>query len=290
MSAQPFRAATLAAVTFVVAAQAIAGYNVQVDEFLLNKNGTTVFSDTFSDGLPPPSHPVAPPEFFRVEGTVSESGGRLIMDQTVGAFGNNAPGQLRQYQSVQLNTNASMTTDSNNPDYGLGLKAWIDFAASATFDYYAQPSSLVYGLRLTDFASGTPASGSDTAYLMISGGPSPSILFYQQNFVAGTIGLLDAVGLAALSFDQVRLVLSHTANSNQISASWDYLLGGVVQGSGAFLPKATLFSDEPYVRASILASIPVVASVPEPESWALMLAGLAVAGTIARRRVKPTGT
>lgn len=280
MSARVYRAAMLVAASFMAVPQAGAGYHVSVDEFSLNKNGATVFTDTFDDGVPPPSNPVAPPEFFRVEGTVSESGGRLIMDQSGGIPGASALGQQRTYQSVQLNTNSSMTTDANDPNYALGLKTWIDFNASATFDYSVPTPGLVYGLRLTDFASGTPASGSDTAVLTISGGINPQIIFYQQNYVAGTTNLLDFMDLPGMSFDQVRLVLSHVANTNQISASWDYLLGGVVQGSGSFFPTATVFSDEPYVRASVLVSAPV----PELESWAMMLAGLGLLGTVAKRR------
>lgn len=57
-------------------------------------------------------------------------------------------------------------------------------------------------------------------------------------------------------------------------------LGRVPQGSGAFAPTATLFSDEPFTRASFMVSAPV----PEPETWAMLLAGIGMLGVIARRR------
>ena len=280
MKVHVFKAAVLAAVSFTLAPHASAGYNVTVDDFVLNKNGTTVFSDTYSDGLPPPSHPIAPSTFFRVEGTVSESGGRLIMDQSGGIIGYNASSQPRVYQSVQLNSNASTTQDTSSPDYALGLKSWHNFYASATFDYSVPSPGLVYGLRLADFAQGSTTSGNDTAFLIIYGGGSPQISFYQQNYVLGTVNLLDSTNLLSTPFDQVQLVLSHAANSNQVSASWTYLLGGVAQGIGSFSSTATLFSDEPFTRASLMVSAPI----PEPESWALMLAGLGMIGAIARRR------
>ena len=284
MKGMTLNTAVLAAAAFAIAAPALAGYNVSVDEFSVTKGGSLIYLDSFNDSTPPPNNP-NPPFTYTVNGTVGpeNSSGRLIMDQSGAALGTNSLGQTRAYQSVQLNTNAHPTTSSGDADYALGLKSWHDFTASVTFDYSVPSPGLVYGLRLADFSSTNPNSGSDTAFLMVYGGSGgPQVVFYQQNYLLGFQTVLDGTAVTASPFDQITLTLSHAAGSNQVSASWAYLLGGVLQGTGAFAPTATLFSDEPFTRASFMVSAPV----PEPETWAMLLAGLGMLGFMSRRRLK----
>lgn len=101
MKGMTLNTAVLAAAAFAIAAPALAGYNVSVDEFSVTKGGSLIYLDSFNDSTPPPNNP-NPPFTYTVNGTVGpeNSSGRLIMDQSGAALGTNSLGQTRAYQSV----------------------------------------------------------------------------------------------------------------------------------------------------------------------------------------------
>ena len=95
---------------------------VSIDDFSITRNGVGFFTDSFSDGVPPPSAPnfaSGTPATYNVLGTIpstAESGGKLLLNTATGAVSANALDQARIDVRVRLNTDISA-------DLALGLKS-----------------------------------------------------------------------------------------------------------------------------------------------------------------------
>lgn len=140
--------------------------------------------------------------------------------------------------------------------------------------------------RFTDSSS---AGSHQLAQLSVQYGEDlaqPRITYLLQDFDASTVVTLGNVALAPpVGADQILLMLTRpSATNNDFWGSFSYLSGGLVVGGGGFQVPAALFQGESFVRAQFFVAEAVAAPVPEPENYALMLAGLRVMGLIARRR------
>ena len=91
-----------------------------IDEFGIDRNGGAFFSDTFSNGSPPPNVPSATfgdgaPASYSVSGTLGpESGGKLALDTSQGAlqFNFDESAFIKQLQA-RANTNINPANLTN---------------------------------------------------------------------------------------------------------------------------------------------------------------------------------
>ena len=290
--AQRARHAAAAAVlaAFAVPAAAVV---TQLDVLTISKNGTVLFSDTFSDGVPPP---VAPGEFSTYlfpTGTFVESGGKLTIDSATGPITTNAAGGLAR------TTRATFSTNIVDSDLSTGLKSNHTFSVTAVFSLV--PSTIGgdnYGIRLGDRdafgnVNGGPTFGNDFVELRVSHSAATgerSVTFRRQDFQADTIGTLASFPIAPATFganDQIALVLSKDdAASDLITASFAFLSGGVAGSFTTFGVKSPIFHGENWTRAEFVASQAISAPIPEPQTYALMLAGMGLIGWQLRRKLQ----
>jgi len=262
----------------------------EVDTFKIVRGGETLFEDTFSDGVAPP---VAPGEFATYlfpRGVFLEANGKLILNPATGPITTNAAGALSSTTRITFSTNIVPG------DEDTGLKSNHVFSVSATFtlldNTVAQDS---YGIRLTDrdalgqFGGGT--SGNDVIELRVSHGTTGSrnLQFRRQNFLDGSIAVLGSISLETRfdRYEQIQLILEKAeANSNAISAK-AHLIDAEDPDNPYILKWSDLttsaFNGENWTRAELYAA---QAPIPEPETYAMLLAGLGLVGWQLRRRAK----
>ena len=277
--------------TISSSAQALVAY---IDEFKVVRSGSVFFLDTFDDGFAPPSTPVGSfscataPNCYSIQGTffdANEVGGKLRLDSANGDNSESAAGTPRISLRARLLSNRS----DDPADVNAGLKMHRVFSASALYDLVIPEPGAQYQVRLTDAHLEPSDAGNQTDYLALgirtptAGGP-PIVRLFEQNFVAGTVTEIDSAPLnLAIVADQIRLTLSHTvANSTEVFASWEYLNGGVVVGSGALDTPGNIFDGETWTRAEFHISTPV----PEPETYAMLLAGIGMVAWRMRHQVR----
>lgn len=250
-----------------------------LDEFSVTRNGTQVFQDTFSDGTAPPSAPNffnGVPGAYGVFGSFapgSESGGKLRLDTQAGAAACNAPCTADLFLNARLLTNA----DPNNA--AVGLKSGFSFSATALYDFSVTPGPLTqYGMRFDDQGAG---NGNDVVELRVrSSGGQMEVLFDRQDFVANTFTNLESIVLPGSGFDQIGLTLAHVG-LGAVRASFELYSNGVsVSGPTQFTTTTDIFHGENWTRAAFFATQPI----PEPSTYAIMLAGLGLLGIAAARR------
>jgi len=297
-----------------LAAAPVSAFSTFIDELLImrsNPTGTamnTYFHDTFGDGLPPPAveaNPgvcgmmTLPANCYGVAGIVggvsgvfpanAESGGKLKLDTAFGAPSASAIGTPTLSQRARLLTSRVDNTAADSP----GLQIGRAFSASAVFDLAIPAPGESYSLRFTDAHADTNAAGHQNDFLQVmvrtatTPGAVPEINFRKQDFQLGEIIPIEATPLnLAIEADQIMLKLDHaTAGSNIVSASWAYLNDGAIVSSGQFATTGTIFTGESWTRVDFIAS-EVIAVVPEPETYAMMLAGLGLLGWRLRRHTR----
>lgn len=289
------RTATALAMMFsATSASALVAY---IDDFRIIRSNLAYVTDTFDDGVVPPTVPGAfncgttAPNCYSVTGSFNsgdESGGKLRMDTSLGDLSESSTGAARIVQNARLITNRS----DDPVDINAGLKKHRTFSASAIFDLVLPGPGEQYQVRFTDSHANAADAGHRTDFLALAvrraatDGAQPEIRFFEQNYAADTLVEIGATPLNVnLGADQIRLTLNHAvADSTEIIASWDYLNAGNVVQSGSFAARGNIFDGETWTRADFIVSAPV----PEPQSYALMLGGLALIGWRLQRRKIPT--
>lgn len=257
---------------------------VGVDDLSVIRNDAAFFHDSFSDGVPPPSGPNGDATYNVLGSIPVESSGMVFLDSANGASNSstsNAIEESRIEQRVRLLTNI----DSSN--FAAGLKSDDTISFTGVFSL-TTPSGVFnpqYSIRLTDASGGGPHQAAQLQVLLNSTTGLPVVRYIFQNFDANTITVLGSALFAPpVGADEIRLNISrpNTANDNAF-ASFAYLSSGVSVGGTSFATAAQLFQVEDFVRAEFNVS-DGVAAVPEPETYAMLLAGLGVLGWASRRR------
>jgi hypothetical protein len=237
-------------------------YSVVIDDFSVDKNGSTIFQDSFSDGSPPPIAPAfnnGNPASYFVRGTMGpETGGKLTIDSSGAEQAVGATGELVNVQLARLLTNVNPATPA------LGLRANVTFSVSGLFDIYLPDLRQTYGVRLND-GTASNTTPDDIVELVVRQDLSTYWAeFRHVDFVAGSTTLIERVQLSAPLFDQVELTLAkEDAGLDAITASITYWNLGAPVLSNTFTTTHDIFNGEDFTRAEFIsrAVIPVPAAV-----------------------------
>ena len=253
---------------------------VAIDDFSIVRNGTEFFSDTFADGIVPPSSPFGPTSYSLTGAfpSTAESGGKLTLDSQNGGSTVNAVGQARR------NLGALLLTDATPGNTTAGLKSDDTLRLTGTFGLVT-PSGPLFSTYAITFQDSALGGTHQIAQLGVRTSTNQAEIYYiLQDIDAGTITTLGTLQFTPpVGTDQIRLQLDRpdVANKN-FYASFSYLALGTEVGGGAFDTPAQLFQGEEFVRARFFAAQDA-APVPEPNS-ALLVALGCVAILIVRRR------
>lgn len=263
-------------------ATTVQAYTFSIDNFRVNKNGSLLFNDPFTDGSPPPSAPNfanGTPASYSVFGTLGpESGGTLTIDSSGAGLSFNPLGQPRLFQRARLLTNIDPT------NLTLGLKDDDTFSVTGRFDLILPgPLTERYGIRLSDQSSTNV--GDDVLDLSVrrrSDG-TLAVQLRRLDFAGGTITNIASTPLDS-AHDQIALTLSRlSATNDAITASFFYLDGGVPGLTTTFAATPDIFNGENWTRADFSASTPV------PEPSVLLLLGSSLAALVGWSRKKFNG-
>ena len=178
----------------LAAAVPVSAATFKIDEFKVLKTGVgTFFDDTFSDGVPPPGGPsgwFCSPTCYGTLGVFSESGGRAIMDTSLGALATSPIGVSGQVNAASLLSNTSNSTAPAT--LALGLKRGSSFTVEGTFDL-ATPGPAIeqYGISLSD-RTFTP-TGDDVLRLAVVRAPDSNVYvsFFELDFVNSSQTLIE---------------------------------------------------------------------------------------------------
>jgi len=295
---------------------AAANTTASIDRFLVLRNTppttptpVTIYADEFNNSAPPvhlmPEPPGGgvfangTPGTYFVHGLPggSEANGRLALDPASGVLVSTATG------TGFFRSGAILLTDTN-PMSPAGLKPIYDFSVRVRFDLVTPVANFDgYGIELNDSNPSTPANDFLQLFVQRTGTGEALIRLLSQRFATGQITVHDTDPFApppGAAF--VALRLNHSA------ATVGDVLGGYLYANAqeqvydpvsgqytnilltnpaadqyvTFLgaPGRIFLDNEGYARAAFLS----VALVPEPGTYAMMIAGLAMLGWAARRR------
>ena len=282
-----------AACGLIALSSAAAAIEYRIDQLSVERNGTAIFLDDYADGIAPPigttfiNSPTA-----GYSGTVGnfagqESNGKLTLDPTHRGVATVNPFTLQPegilFQAAYLNVNTQSTPDTA----ARGLKLHHTFTVSALFDLVTPgptTHSHSYGLRLADFDNHGPSGWNDVLDLQVfrHASGAPRLMLVDRDFRGSTVRLEQTVLDTSLG-DQIELTFTKgVADDPTVQASYRYWSQGSAVGPAiTFAAAATLFHGEIYTRPGIFA---IAAAVPEPETWGMLIAGLALTVAVARRR------
>jgi len=256
----------------IVASGNASAASVLIDDFSIVKNTNVIFQDTFDNGIPP-GDAGGNTQSYRVFGGPLgvEEGGKLTLNANSGepVVRPDAGDMTRQGGRVQTNTSPDSPTK--------GLRTDDTFSVTGLFDLTSVSGVRErYGVRLTDGGS-TARNDSVGVSVMRTSDTQLDVVFHTYDQTAFTFFDLEAIALD-LNHDQIALTLSRLdTGTNEITASFAYVDGGVFGTTTNFTATDTIFNGEDFTRATYmhLAPVPVPAAVWLFASGLLGLAGVA---------------
>jgi hypothetical protein len=202
--------------------------------------------------------------------------GLLQLNSANGALSANAT------EAPRLTLAATLLTSTTGGATQLGTGNTL--VETGLFSLTIPPGPLfsAYGIQFTD-AAGAGANQLVQLFVRFNEATGqPQIAYILQDFVANTITTLGTSPLnLSLGADQILFTLSRpNVGDNNFFGSFSYLSGGSIVGGGSFATPGVLFQGENFVRGRFF----VAEAIPEPETYAMLLAGLGLLGFVARRR------
>lgn len=275
-----------------------AAIEYRIDQLSIERNGTAIFLDDYADGIAPPvgttfiNSPTAGYSAVVGDFAGEEMNGKLTLDPlhrgvaTINPFTGQPEGIF--FQAAYLNVNTQSTPDTA----ARGLKLHHTFTVSAIFDLVTPgPTTRFdsYGLRLADFDNAGPDGWNDVLDLQVfkdTTTGAPKLGLFDRDF-RGSTQRLETALLDPTLGDQVELTFTKAvADDPTVWASYRYWLQGAAVGPAVtFSASAALFHGEVFTRPGIFA---IAAAVPEPETWAMFIAGLSLMVAFARARSAST--
>lgn len=273
-----------------------------LDEFWIYKSGSEIFRDTFGNNMPPPNGPDGATTYLIVGpgGITSEAGNKLTMTPSLGEQVL-ISATLADVSTAGLRRLATGTGNENILDQA------SSFEIHGLFDLSSLPmiTGQSFGVRANDRAPDIGYLGNNTFYLFVgvsSMTGDVSIFLRINDFSLDTSDVLwaESIQSALTGADQIELVLTKEAVSNQLNASYsifDYDLSTTLVKSGEILNAGALYQPElvdpnnpnsgfkdpePFVRAQFISTDRV--TVPEPATLSLL--GLGLLGIPFMRRRK----
>ncbi|WP_248281838.1 PEPxxWA-CTERM sorting domain-containing protein [Parazoarcus communis] len=285
-----------------VCSPALAATQYTVDSFIWQKGfdngdtwltgGNVAFFDGFTDGLAPPNAPAlssGTATSYTIRGAtdpsaVIEFAGKLWLTPSLGTPSIGPDGSEFRQSRVRLNTNI----DENVP--ALGFNQTATNAFTAIYDLVLPTPGESYGVRLGDGHS-DPFFNDILDFTVLNYGGSIALAWARRTWdVPYTFidGVLPDIPNGA---DQIVLSLAkEDAASNAIRAYYgfyDSSTSSLIGSMTALNTITTAFNGESFARMELL-TMSINAPVPEPETYAMLLAGLGIIGAAARRRQKAT--
>lgn len=270
-----------------------------LDEFWVIKNGSEVFRDSFNDGAPAPSGPedaiTGTGDTYTViggGGVVSESGGKLLLDPSLGI------GQLNPEGNLNIRTEVRRQR-STNPLSSAFLGFSDSFEISTLYDLSSLPDVAAsgFGVRLSDQAPGNANGGNDILLLEVARGRTSGqlgILYSDIDFGTNNVETFDFIALDPIlganpTAEQIQLTLTKDANSNIVGGYFTLFDGigttlltqtvdNVGNDNGL---TASIYDGENFTRAAFAVRTQI--EVPEPGMAGIFVAGILAMAAMRRR-------
>jgi hypothetical protein len=139
-----------------------------------------------------------------------------------------------------------------------------------------------YGLRLQDGTATLPNQDVIDFRVIDRGAGQMAVRLRDQDFVLGTVTNLETVNIDPTGYDTIMLRLARLdTGSNAVTASFQLLSSSGPDGAPTDLTATgSIFNHVDWTRAGFRSTAPI----PEPETYAMLLAGLGLLGFMVRRR------
>lgn len=234
-----------------------------LDKYTVTRGSSTVFNDEFNDGVAP----VIGLQYSAVDGIPagSEAGGKLALDPLHNGI-------------LQANGTSRVSAMTNGRYY---LMPRITTFSSTAFYNLSMPSPSLwrYGAMAIEFEGGYYKQQNFLTSVSYEPDGKAYVIF---GSVVGA-GLADVIGrsLLDMTHSSIALTLSHVGGTGTIEGSYQYYDAGSAVGSAISLGSTSLGAKGTGYLSGYFAN---AAPVPEPETYAMLMAGLGLLGAVARKR------